>query len=505
MSDAKPVENKVDAVAKAADAAVALTSPASAPVATAKAGGWAVRQKRLMFIAAGAAVGIAGAVYSYKFFTADPGKATAQQNPPAVAQSKPEEPANPTAPTPDFNRRTMGHEPVLDLGVPTIKAPDTKDTKPAPVPALDLEIPDIKPPVPGTKDTKPAPAPMLDLEIPDIKPPVVPDSKDTKPPVLIIPPSGVDAKNTKPPVPEPDVFKAPGELPTTVTDKKGTKDAAPVIRIGGTDPMPPMPPKKIDDQPPIPKIDLDIPPPPPTPMKMGDTTIPKIDLDTPPPKPMRTDDPPLVSPPKIGPSPMNIDPPAISPRTDKVPDVPTIEAPTIKSPMIGDPPPPPLIGSKGANKDNYDEDWHTKLDDSFVQISKEYFKSPDYAAALEAYNKDRRKPGERIIRVPPPWVLEEQFPNLIGTKSDKPEPKGAASPKPEPPAPTPPGERPAPPPAPVAGNNEYRVTAPAGETIREIARKLYGDANAWQKLWKLNPDLDPTLPIPSGTALRLDK
>src|SRR5205823_14741306 len=133
----------------------------------------------------------------------------------------------------------------------------------------------------------------------------------------------------------------------------------------------------------------------------------------------------------------------------------------------------------------YDEDWHSQREgDTYSLISKEYYKSADYAAALEAYNKDRRKPGERIIRVPPPWVLEEQFPNLIGTKADKPEAKTTSNPKFEP-APPRPSDLIAPPP-PAARNNEYRVSNEAGETIRDIARKIYGDANAWQKLWKLN-------------------
>lgn len=514
MSDAKPVESKVEAVAKAADAAVSLTSPAATPAVAAKAGGWALRQKRLMFIAAGAAVGIAGAVYSYKYFTADPGKATAQQNPPAVAQAKPEEPAKSGTATPDpdlpvIKAPTLDSKdvkpaptPVLDIDIPVITPPATnsKATKPVPTPVLDIDIPDITPPKTNSKETKPAAAPVLDADVPPIKPP---DTTDTKPPVLVVPPTSVDTKNTRPPVPAPDLFKgAPEPLPTTVTDKKDRKDSSPVIRIGGTDPMPP---KKSDDPPKIPDVDIKLPPPP-----ASDSTkntdppkIPDIDIKIPDSPPIKVDDPPKTPMPKIGPSPMNTDPPVSDPPV-KVPMV--GDPPTIKSPMIsGDPPPPPLIGSKGANKDNYDEDWHTKLDDSFVQISKEYFKTGDFAAALEAYNKERRKPGERIIRVPPTWVLEEQFPNLIGTKSDKPDPKGTVIPKIESPAPTPPGERPAPPPAPVAGNNEYRVTNPAGETIREIARKLYGDPNTWQKLWKLNPDLDPTLPIPSGTALRLDK
>jgi nucleoid-associated protein YgaU len=140
-------------------------------------------------------------------------------------------------------------------------------------------------------------------------------------------------------------------------------------------------------------------------------------------------------------------------------------------------------------------------------ISKEYYKTPDFAAALEAYNKDRRKPGEQFIRVPPTWVLEEQFPNLVGPKGDKPtapEPNAAGNVKFEPADPTTPARRPTPPL--ISGtNDEYRVKAEAGETIREIARKVYGNPDSWKKLWDLNPSLDPTQPIPSGTTLRVGR
>jgi hypothetical protein len=41
MSDAKPVETKIETAAKIVDTAVALTSPTTAPVAAAKVGWWA--------------------------------------------------------------------------------------------------------------------------------------------------------------------------------------------------------------------------------------------------------------------------------------------------------------------------------------------------------------------------------------------------------------------------------------------------------------------------------
>jgi nucleoid-associated protein YgaU len=70
--------------------------------------------------------------------------------------------------------------------------------------------------------------------------------------------------------------------------------------------------------------------------------------------------------------------------------------------------------------------------------------------------------------------------------------------------------RPAPPPAGTVParttpTDEYRVIAKDGEQIREVARKTLGDANAWRKLWDLNPDVDPTQPIPAGTTLRVPR
>ena len=92
---------------------------------------------------------------------------------------------------------------------------------------------------------------------------------------------------------------------------------------------------------------------------------------------------------------------------------------------------------------------HTSEGDTYTLISQEYLHDTKYAAALEAYNKDRRKAGERIIRVPPPWVLEEQFPGLIGNtdKPAVPEAKPTGNLKFEPVAPPTSGNRPAPPPA----------------------------------------------------------
>ncbi len=524
MSDAKPVESKIEAAAKVVDAAVSLTSPATAPVAAAKIGWWALKNpKRWAFLAAGAAVGIAGGVYEFKHFKADPGQAAAQTESPMVAQKKAE----------DAKKPDNVEVPPLDMGVRNVKlpAPNTKDTViPPPLPALDLDIPDVKPPGNDKTGKNAPPKPgnessELNLTIPLATPsskPTTTGANDTEPP-LIVPPSSIpDPNEKKPAARDTDQFKAsPEALPATMTDRKdkNKKDTGPVLRIGGIEPMPPSPPPtpmKKDEPPPIPNIDLTIPSPSPMPVKKDEPPpIPNIGIKIPtsPTDPKKTDDvPPVVAPLKTGPSPMPMkqdDPPAppiIEAPTLKLPM--SSDPPTIKSPMIGDPPPPPpLIGDKPAKKDNYDEDWHTqKQGETYTMISQEYLHDTKYATALEAYNKEHRKSGERIIRVPPTWVLEEQFASLIGSKADQPEAKTASKPKFDPVVPRPSRERVAPPPpATPVGNDEYRVKAEAGETIREIARKIYGDPNSWRKLWDLNPNLDPTQPIPNGTALRIGK
>jgi nucleoid-associated protein YgaU len=328
-----------------------------------------------------------------------------------------------------------------------------------------------------------------------------------EPPAL--PPVDISPANDKKPATEGDPFKAPGELQSTVTERKEksvSNDTGPVIRIGaiGQD----SPPKKEKD----PKIDLDSKAPPKASDPPALPDIPTIDLDA---KPTNKDG----KPPGIGPTPVS-DPPLPAIKIPGGEDVPPPPPAPMKSPMNSDVPPspaikidlspkidvpPPPAGARTDKKEDYDEDWHTRRDgDTYVLISKEYYKTADYARALEAYNKDRFKANEGIIRVPPPWVLEEQFPNLVGAKPEKPpEPKvkdnvkfEAAEPKA--------GGRTAPPPS-LGSNDEYRVKAEAGESIRDIARKVYGNEDAWKKLWELNPDLDPTRLIPNGTALRLGR
>ncbi len=400
---------------------------------------------------------------------------------------------------------------------------------------------DILPPVPPIKPSKNE----FDLDIPVVNAPRIPASRvdlTIDAPVISAPKPTLRGIADIEPPPLPAV---------TRTGTVNPSDKQPIIRVQATIETAPPPLKApIDIDVPLialpkagvalpAKVDFDIPPitaPAPTvspPPKVG---------DLPPTPPILKEEPPLVSPPTIGtgpaPKPPVVTPEFVSPPPAPPLNVGTPPAPPVidLTPTIGAPRPPvnldpaPPVGTPkppvdAPKRDEFDEDWHTpKAGDTFAMISREYYKSPDYAQALEAYNKDRRKGGENIVRVPPLWVLEEKFPAMTKTE---PRPAPAATAAPMAPAPggrssgvdfepaegrsigssTPPS-RPAPAPAvtPASStNDEYRVQAATGETIREIANKLYGDANTWKRLWDMNPTVDPTQPIPTGTTLRLPR
>jgi hypothetical protein len=351
-------------------------------------------------------------------------------------------------------------------------------------------------------------------------------------------PPAIDPKKVDPTAP-------PAPLPSTVNERKEKpKTEVPVIRVGVSDPSIPDPPKvpaadgKKDDAgkkpdapaipsipditaPPIPaadkKSDAPIIPPPPPDTKVDapivappagiekkdhprvkDNTVPSIDVPT---VGGETKiDPPL---PPLGPMP--------TVKTPDGPPIPTIDpVPTIKVPAPGTKiEAPPTVPS--TNRNTYEEDWHTwTARDTYAGISQEYYHDGKYAAALEAYNKEHRKAGDPIVRVPPTWKLDELYPNLIGKSAEKPEratpearPAGNGGIKFEPVAPLPGAGKTAA--TPTSRTDEYKVTAEAGEMIRDVARKALGNADSWRKISSLNPDLDPTLPIPAGTVVKLPK
>jgi hypothetical protein len=488
MADAKPVETT------------------DAPTPPARNGLWARQtwRRKLMLAVVGPAILAVGGWHGLQYFKADPGKAVAQSDPPAakadpLPEVKPAEPTKKPAPASD-----LPDIPAVATEPPTTKpadrgfAADSPVTRPGPNRKTGDDPSDIvAPPIPSSPNDKSDDSSAL-----DIAPPApIPDG----PPK---PRTSDDNRIRKPA--EDTTFRAadltkPGPAPRPIDDRPDTK--GPIIRVGGISTDDNKGPKK--DDPPLPNIDDIKPPSGPAPMTGA------------------KDDPPIVLPPIDTKGPKKDDPPTIvMPKTKKdEPPLPMIDlgpsaVPTPPSaPRIEVPAAPP-VGPAAApvKRDSFDEDWHTPrpgegLD--YVAISREYYKTADYARALESYNRGRR---DGIIRVPPTWVLEERFGGLI----QKGDPPPAADARPTGNAtlgagtPTPAiatsGRRPAPPsvggastPPIATSQDEYKVTAPAGETIREIAQKVLGNANAWRRVWDLNQDVDPTQPIPAGTTLRLPR
>jgi hypothetical protein len=566
-----PVETKVEA-AKAADVLAAVAGVPT-PAQAVGLGNRLWNRRKSALLLAGSALALGGATYGYKYFTPNPGKANAQPDAPTVAAAKSDEAPRVIAPAVDMETSSKPAKTELP-DVPSVESftiqPPPEGDKPAKRTTFgsdktDTEPPAIAPilpPTPGDKSDdgkKPAKSskgeasdPPIDFKIP------APPGEDTKKPAKVEEPSLSGIKfpgdKAKPAAGGPDQFQAPAPVPGE-TDKPAVKmgpsprptDGAgketPILRTGGMDPMPPAPPGGKDDSPII--------PPAPAPGKKDDIPappVPGIDPIIPPtPMPMKSGDP-IVSPPAGG----KDDSPIILPGTGapkEKPEAKTPELPTIKidaklpdAPSLpGDPPatrtptppvgldPLPSIGPAPVSpatgkKTDYEEDWHTRRSgDTMAVISQEFYHDGRYAAALEAYNTAHRPPGDRMIRVPPPWVLEDQYPQLIkaekdkADKSDRPagpesrsdqsEARPAGSIQFEPAPAITPGRRPPPPPAsPVSrSNDEYRVTNEAGEMVRQVAEKALGDQAAWKKLYELNPTIDPTLPIPAGTVLKLPK
>ncbi len=50
--------------------------------------------------------------------------------------------------------------------------------------------------------------------------------------------------------------------------------------------------------------------------------------------------------------------------------------------------------------------------------------------------------------------------------------------------------------------NTYRVRD-GGETLFDIARATFGDGNRWTQIYRLNPNVQPSYPVPGGTVLKL--
>ena len=138
-----------------------------------------------------------------------------------------------------------------------------------------------------------------------------------------------------------------------------------------------------------------------------------------------------------------------------------------------------------------EEEYVVQAGDTFASIAAKKYLSKDYAEALRLYNRndallsdpgDALKPG-KAIAVPEKRILELRYGHTM------PKQAGAAAATEAKKA------------APVLKPVSYRV--PATVMIGDVARQKLGDIERWKQVRDLNPQLDPSQPIPAGTQLKL--
>jgi hypothetical protein len=162
--------------------------------------------------------------------------------------------------------------------------------------------------------------------------------------------------------------------------------------------------------------------------------------------------------------------------------------------------------------ESFDEEiYRCRAGDSFARISQRFYQTDRYAQALEAFNRNhpqagqavRQQPGSLVvgqqIHIPPIAILRKRHASVISEEGTQ--PAHVADPREERTSsrPTPKGESD----DNSSGSREYTVYNPNGETMREIAEKLLGNANRWQDIAKLNPGFQPLLPIPATASIKL--
>ncbi len=172
-------------------------------------------------------------------------------------------------------------------------------------------------------------------------------------------------------------------------------------------------------------------------------------------------------------------------------------------------------------------------DTSFKVLSYRFYMSERYERALLFYNRThplvaegvlidppRLKEGTTVF-IPPLEILEQRHADVIPglpvqrSASEAPSSRRGAPAGPEetrsvPVAVTPrPGAGPAPVNAVVRANapasgepKSYRV-ARGGEPMWQIAQRALGDARRWNEIYRLNPHLEPELPLREGTTVLL--
>lgn len=160
--------------------------------------------------------------------------------------------------------------------------------------------------------------------------------------------------------------------------------------------------------------------------------------------------------------------------------------------------PPALQPPVSEAKTEYDVDLHQpRAGDTYATVSQAYYNGPQYAAALQAFNKNRPISQLAEVQVPPLHVIRKFAPAR------------PADPPPERFQPVRgPGEdiewnRPG---AAQGGQPVYTIfpVPRKGLTLRDVAKMYYGNERSWTKLNNpKNPKFDPDEELPVGTQLHV--
>jgi nucleoid-associated protein YgaU len=188
---------------------------------------------------------------------------------------------------------------------------------------------------------------------------------------------------------------------------------------------------------------------------------------------------PLPTPPPVGSPPAAITPPI---------DIPT-------------PAPGTAAPTSPVSVDSFDETAHRcRAGDTFEAISTQYYRSVHFAEALRVYNlyhpqhqknyqTEGPLPDGQVVYLPPAAILQKRFGTLIRGEKETQPPMGG-------PTAIPVGE---------TANTAlptYRVVD-ENEMIAAVALKTLGDVMRWKEISALNPQINSSKPVPTGTVLRL--
>jgi len=163
-------------------------------------------------------------------------------------------------------------------------------------------------------------------------------------------------------------------------------------------------------------------------------------------------------------------------------------------------------------------------DQSFADISRKIYNSDQYSRALIQFNRDHPLAADGMKQDPPQLrvgtpvyfpgvdVLKSKYPDAFSgpavPASTSVAPVQFSAPMPVTSSIGNPNLVTGPPPGTKAAfggpglGNTYRVRD-GGERLFDIARSVLGDGNRWTQIYRLNPDVQPSYPIPAGTVLKL--